>query len=340
MRRPGEPSSSCRLRTTPRRGRLNNDLSAGVLISFAKHISWELLAECDCMRRGAGLYRSWCRRGADAGRSQAGLESQRDLKWAFLYAQVVQVYPALMSGEVLIQDAASLAARGEELTYWALQARVHSVRQTLLGAPPHACSIGTKRLCQQPGLCLGKADASAPRFLACRFTMAPGVRKLVIKLGTSMVKLLGHGLKHQCQSVSAGLTQGELDRNWQSAVSVTTTCAASPWSCTSNDMLVGAAPRRLVPDPGRHRPAAGAGAEPRGRRLALHAARLERRRRPHQARLPGRSAFARRGAAARRRGGGWRAAAGALQGVGSAGGVMNAPPRAQRRCSWPPACWR
>ena len=49
------------------------------------------------------------------------------------------MYPQLMAGEVLIQDAANLAAPGEELTYWQLQARVHSVRQTLLGAPPHTC---------------------------------------------------------------------------------------------------------------------------------------------------------------------------------------------------------
>lgn len=62
-----------------------------------------------------------------------------------LRAQVVQVYPKLMAGEVLIQDAASLAARGEELTYWQMQARVHSVRQTLLGAPPHIYSRGQER---------------------------------------------------------------------------------------------------------------------------------------------------------------------------------------------------
>ncbi len=51
-------------------------------------------------------------------------------------AQVVQVYPQLMAGEVLIQDASAVAAPGEDLTYWQLQARVHAVRQTLLGAGP------------------------------------------------------------------------------------------------------------------------------------------------------------------------------------------------------------
>ena len=62
------------------------------------------------------------------------------------------MYPQLMAGEVLIQDAASLAAPGERLTYWQLQARVHSVRQTLLGAPPHTllwslCFLGGSQLC-------------------------------------------------------------------------------------------------------------------------------------------------------------------------------------------------
>ena len=75
------------------------------------------------------------------------------------------MYPQLMAGEVLIQDAANLAAPGEELTYWQLQARVHSVRQTLLGAPPHTASDHGNF--EQP-CCGGAAAAGAHGALACR----------------------------------------------------------------------------------------------------------------------------------------------------------------------------
>ena len=83
-----------------------------------------------------------------------------------LRAQVVQVYPKLMAGEVLIQDAASLAARGEELTYWQMQARVHSVRQTLLGAPPHACLQGQSCVAGSQ-ICVGAAAIDTHGALAC-----------------------------------------------------------------------------------------------------------------------------------------------------------------------------
>ena len=65
---------------------------------------------------------------------------------AFLREQVVQVYPQLMAGEVLIQDAASLAARGEELTYWQVGSNGCPFQNVKMYDPgtwfrqPHACA--------------------------------------------------------------------------------------------------------------------------------------------------------------------------------------------------------
>ena len=117
--------------------------------------------------------------------SRPCLESQCEFKATLLGAQVVQVYPKLMAGEVLIQDAASLAAPGEELTYWAMQARVHSVRQTLLGAPPRACSQAQRCFAtSQP--CVDAAAADARRASARRNENARGIYELLLHLGMSV----------------------------------------------------------------------------------------------------------------------------------------------------------